>query len=728
MSAPEFVLKLPSLTQGRHLGISTCTKPHPGNTFIMADVSEAPTATGDMRTPSLDDQGQVPTPPLETSTVKGKGRQRLLRGIQRISSSPSLTNLRRSRSASAPYPSTTIGNLSCASLTGSGPSITPHSLRSATPQPSPLGMPSSQSSRPATPAQEFPFHDLLAARKVDGVQPTSSQGTIALPADLKYSRNDTASRARSRAASGAARKPVFRFWEKMPHEIQVHIFSFLDPRQLVQVSRVSKSFYRFCFDGQLWTRIDASEFYQDIPAESLSRIILAAGPFIKDLNLRGCVQVEHYKRAEVLAKACKNLINATLEGCRNFQKNTLHSLLESNNKLIHLNLTGLTAVSNKSCRIISESCPQLKSFNVSWCGKVDHRGIKAVIDGCTNLKDLLAGEVRGFEDLDLAKSIFETNRLEKLVLNGCAELTDEALKVMMHGVDPELDILTEIPLVPPRKLRHLNLSRCSQLTDDGVGSLGHLTPDLEGLQLSRCRSLTNAALEPILASTPRLTHLELEDLEHLTNDLLSEHLVKAPCASTLEHLSLSYCENLGDVGMLPVMQTCLSLQSVDLDNTRISDLTLAEAATMVNKRSRRVLKAGYKPKTTLKMVVYDCQNVTWTGIREVLFRNTQVRPLPGQQGRVTYPSEAISLKCFYGFQMTVDEHQKRVLRGDLDAAARLERKWADYMQATEEAGMGGSGHRRRRRRAREAHALMNQEDGAGAGRRRARTMGTCFVM
>lgn len=611
--------------------------------------------------------------------------------------------------------------------------MTPPSARSSTPQPSPLGMPSSQSSRPTTPGSEFPFYDSiesqLAVRKVRNGTFSSSQGTVALPADLTYARSEGASRVRSRAASGAALKPVFRIWDHLPHEIQLNIFSFLLPKQLVQASRVSKSFYRFCFDGQLWTSLDASEFYQDIPADSLARIIMTAGPFIKDLNLRGCVQVEHYKRAEVLAKACKNLINASLEDCRNFQKKTLHSLLESNDRLVHLNLTGLTAVSNKSCSIVANSCPQLESLNVSWCGKVDHRGIKAVIDGCTKLRDLRAGEVRGFDDLELAESIFDTNRLERLVLSGCSELTDEALKIMVHGVDPEVDILTEIPVVPARTIRHLDLSRCSQLTDEGVMALGHLTPNLEGLQLSRCRSLTDAALEPILASTPRLTHLELEDLEHLSNTLLSEHLVKAPCASTLEHLSLSYCENLSDVGMLPVLQNCVGLKSLDLDNTRVSDLTLAEAATMVSKRSNRTLEAGHKPEVTLRMVVYDCQNVTWTGIREVLFRNTQVRPLPGHPGLVTYPSESISLKCFYGFQMTVDEHQKRVLRGELDAAGRLERKWADYMQANEEAGVGGSGHRRRRRRARAAHALhLNEEDGGIGGRRRARTMGSCFMM
>jgi F-box/leucine-rich repeat protein 2/20 len=517
----------------------------------------------------------------------------------------------------------------------------------------------------------------------------------------------------------------------MPYEIHVYTLSFLLPKELVRASRVCKAFYRACFDGQLWTSLDASEYYKDIPAESLARIIMAAGPFIKNLNLRGCVQVEHYKRTEAIVKACKNLMNATLEGCRNFQKSTLHNLLRSNEKLVHLNLTGLAAVSNTSCKIIAESCPQLESFNISWCFKVEARGIKAVVQGCTKLRDLRAGEVKGFDNIDLANAIFETNNLERLVLSGCAELSDEALKVMMHGIDPEIDILTDRPVVPPRKLCHLDLSRCSNITDAGVKAIGYLTPELEGLQLSGCKSLTDAALEPIVASTPRLSHLELEDLDELTNVFLSEHLAKAPCATKLEHLSLSYCENLGDVGMLPVMQKCLSLKSIDLDNTRISDFVLAEAAHMVNKRSRRSMDAGGKPKETLHMVVYDCQNVTWTGIREVLFRNTQIKPSSLHPGRVTYPTEMISMKCFYGFQMTVDEHQKRVLRGDLEAASKLERKWADYMQASEEAGMGGSGHRRRRRRARETQALhLNEEDGGAVpnGRRRARTMGSCSVM
>jgi F-box/leucine-rich repeat protein 2/20 len=533
-----------------------------------------------------------------------------------------------------------------------------------------------------------------------------------------------------------SRNPNFDFWSDMPHEIKLSIFSFLRPKELVKASIVSKDFHRICYDGQLWTCFDASEFYTDIPAESLAKIIVSAGPFVKNLNLRGCVQVEHYKRAEVVVKACKNLINATLEGCRNFQRQTLHTLLSSNERLAHLNLTGLVAVNNATCKIVARSCPQLELFNVSWCTHMDVRGIRMVLDGCTRLRDLRAGEVRGFNNLEVAQTIFETNNLERLILSGCSDLDDAALQTMIHGLDPEVDILTDRPSTPVRKLRHLDLTRCNRLTSQGVKALAYKVPDLEGLQLSGCTALTDTALEDLLATTPQLTHLDLEELAELTNSILSEHLAKAPCAGRLEHLSISYCENLGDAGMLPVIRECTKLKTIDMDNTRISDLVLAEAAAMVRARSSRTTTAA-PPRTSLRMVVFDCQNVTWTGIREVLSRNAEIkRPSAraAEKGQLaTYPSEVIGLKCFYGWQMTVDEHMKRVLKGDLASAGRLERRWADYMMMNEEAGVPGAGVRRRRRRAREAAMLhADEEEGGvsmgGIGRRRRARSGGCTVM
>ncbi|KAK5664027.1 hypothetical protein OQA88_241 [Cercophora sp. LCS_1] len=647
---------------------------------------------------------------------KKSSRQRLLRGLQRISSSPAL-HLGRPRAASGPYER--HGTLSCVSLASSSSPFAQSSAGSSYfSHVSTAGGSSAPTSIPGSPLPESPAYDgiesVLAVRKVEA--PIAAPTTAAIPSELKK------------------KAKTFSLWASIPHEIKIHVLTFLLPKELVRASRTSRDFHTMCFDGQLWTCFDASEFYKEIPADSLAKIILSAGPFVKDLNLRGCVQVEHDKRAEILVKACKNLINATLEGCRNFQRATLHSLLKSNEKLANLNLTGLTAVNNATCKIIANSCPQLEMFNVSWCKSMDARGLKWVIEGCPKLKDLRAGEIKGFDNRDLAETIFKTNNLERLVLAGCDELDDNALKIMIQGTNPSFDVLTGRAIVPLRKLRHLDLSRCNRLTTQGVKILGYMVPDLEGLQLSFIRDLTDDAIEPIIESTPKLTHLEVEDLPDLTNSLLSETLAKAPCVPNLEHLSISSCENLGDVGMLPVFRNCSNLRSVFMDNTRVSDLSLAEAAAMVRGRTEPLESPESQPVVGLSLVVYDCQHVTWTGVREVLSRNAEkIKPKGGAAGQAAPPKEIITLKCFYGWQMTADEHTKRVLRGDVASAGRLERKWADYMQATEEAGVAGAGGRRRRRRLREAQQVHADEEeggtaGAVVGRRRARTAGGCLVM
>jgi F-box/leucine-rich repeat protein 2/20 len=73
---------------------------------------------------------------------------------------------------------------------------------------------------------------------------------------------------------------------------------------------------------------------------------------------------------------------------------------------------------------------------------------------------------------------------------------------MLAGQDPELDILTDIPLVPTSKLRHIDLSRCTRLTSVGVKTLAHLVPELEGLSLSGCTALTHSALADLFTEHP----------------------------------------------------------------------------------------------------------------------------------------------------------------------------------------------------------------------------------
>ncbi|KAL2271714.1 hypothetical protein VTJ83DRAFT_1085 [Remersonia thermophila] len=500
---------------------------------------------------------------------KKRGRDLLLRGLQHVSSSPSLSRAGRARSASSPC--SFSGTLSCVSLASTSSPFGQPSTGSYFSQSSATGNWSGHTSIRTSPIAESPSQmppeGLLAVRLAECASPAPTTAS-APPAVRRKRRN-------------------FSLWASMPHELKIYILSFLRPKELVRASRASKEFHGMCFDGQLWARLDASEFYRDISAEALAKIVVSAGPFVRDLNLRGCLQVENDHKTEAMVDACQNLVNVTLEGCRTFKRATLHRLLRTNAKLAYLNLTGLSTINNTTCDIIAESCPQLEVLNVSWCKHMDAGGLQTIVESCPRLRDLRAGEVKGFNSTSLAEAMFRSNSLERLSLPGCDDLDDKALTTMVQGRNPEIDVLTDIAMVPPRRLRHLDLSRCTRVTNHGVKALAHLVPDLQGLQLAGLTHLRNDGLAPVLATTPRLTHLELEECAGLTDAILYQHLARAPCAPHLEHLGLGYCERLTDKGVLPVLQACTRLRSVVMDNTRVSDLALAEAAAMVRERSAR---------------------------------------------------------------------------------------------------------------------------------------------
>lgn len=666
--------------------------------------------------------------PIERAPLKG--RHRLLHGLQRMGSSPSLKGISRSRSHSL-----RIGgkaSMSCVSLASAGSYAQSYASEMS------AGYSTAPTSVAPTPVGSPLADDKARVRTLAGDGPSS----IPLPSDVRPWSRDGQGTAGDYFSQPIRKKTQrranFNFWGDMPAEIRMHILRYLKPKEIVRCSSVSKSWHAMCFDGQLWSSLDTTEFYRDIPADALVGIITSAGPFVRNLNLRGCVQLREKWSQDGLVDACTNLENFSLEGCR-IDRTSVNCFLLQNTRLVHVNLSGLAGATNSAMKILAAHCPKVEHLNISWCHNIDTRGLRRVVEGCPNLKDLRAGEVRGFDDVDFMFELFKRNTLERLVLMNCDSLNDESLTALVEGVDSEIDVLTDRPMVPPRVLKHLDLTRCRGISDAGVLSFVGNVPNLEGLQLSKCHNLTDQAITSLLPTCPSLTHLELEELENLTNEVLKT-LSVSPCAPHLRHLCISYCENLGDAGMLPVLKTCPNLVSLDMDNTRISDLVLAEAASAVRKRNRsaRALSGSERPHIGLRVVAYDCANVTWTGVREVLSRNAEItRPSATSVSTTpTYPREIIGLKCFYNWQPTVEEHTKRVLRGDFAAAARLERKWADWMMLNEEAGMNGAGSRRRRRRAREAQLLhADEEEGGGAStggigrRRRARSgPGGCTVM
>ncbi|KFY10665.1 hypothetical protein V491_07538 [Pseudogymnoascus sp. VKM F-3775] len=247
---------------------------------------------------------QVEMEPVEPAP-KLKGRQRFLHSLQRISSSTSLKGLSRKRAMSNPYSSTSsrgsalsLSNIQ-SSQAGSSSSFARMVMgqQASTPTSGGSTPPMSMNGPLSPPIKPWMVN---LGDGMPGSSLTSHPGIQKGGSDIiEVSEGYFAPQATLSAVKPRTPNPNFDFWGNLPEELRLSVLSHLRPKELVRASIVSRLFHSMCFDGQLWTCFDASEFYTAIPAESLAKIVEAAGPFVKDLNLRGCVQVEHYNRADV---------------------------------------------------------------------------------------------------------------------------------------------------------------------------------------------------------------------------------------------------------------------------------------------------------------------------------------------------------------------------------------------------------------------------------------------
>lgn len=215
--------------------------------------------------------------------------------------------------------------------------------------------------------------------------------------------------------------------------------------------------------------------------------------------------------------------------------------------------------------MIAHSCPTIETLDVSFCTNADGHGLRRVAEACKNLRQLRACQLK-VSDMNFFQAIFRNNTMEKLYLGDCNFVSDECIRIMVEGVEPELHILTGRSTAPPRKLVYLDLGRCRLLTDAALRHLAGNVPLLEGLEISGLVTLTDLGLAPLLETVPRLSHLDMEECGELSNSTLS-NIARSPAARTLVHLQVSGCENMGDTGMVELLRCCTKLKNLEMDNS-----------------------------------------------------------------------------------------------------------------------------------------------------------------
>jgi F-box/leucine-rich repeat protein 2/20 len=473
-------------------------------------------------------------------------------------------------------------------------------------------------------------------------------------------------------------------------------------------------------------------------------MLISAGPFIRYLNLRGCIQV---KSNDLLCLATRttNLVSLSLEGCCQIKdSSSISSLLSGNPFLKTLDVSGLVGINDEVAFEIAKSCSNLEDLDLGWCYILTSAGLLGIVSSCrkiTRLRLCESNAFKGYRASSVMSALRDLENLQVLVLTGCRHITDEMLRFYLlgHQVDPQ----PENEEIYPLPVRQLNLSRIANISDATLRNMAGATPYLQRLELSggsNGTSFTNAGFAALLPHVPNLTHLDLED-NHLITDATLQLLASLPIAKSLIHLQLSYCSEITDVGLIRILQKCTHLRNLEVDNTQAGDAMLMEAPRLISRRSSSSSSPS-KP-VGLRIAAYDCGSITWVGISEILAQNLALSKAHNNPRRNstdstfnddTYcsPVPIIRLKCTFEWQRVVDAHTRRCLRGEYAAAEQIALGFSRWMMEEAEDGAWGGGHTRRRRR--RALGLAEQGEEAfimGIGRRRLRAFSapsSCLVM
>uniref|UniRef100_A0A8C9KL40 F-box/LRR-repeat protein 2 n=1 Tax=Panthera tigris altaica TaxID=74533 RepID=A0A8C9KL40_PANTA len=297
--------------------------------------------------------------------------------------------------------------------------------------------------------------------------------------------------------------------KKLPKELLLRIFSFLDIVTLCRCAQISKAWNILALDGSNWQRIDLFNFQTDVEGRVVENISKRCGGFLRKLSLRGCIGVGD-SSLKTFAQNCRNIEHLNLNGCTKITDSTCYSLSRFCSKLKHLDLT--------SC-----GCRNLEYLNLSWCDQITKDGIEALVRGCRGLKALL---LRGCVRLPAARGAPSPGVLE---MSFRSRFTPSVLlfrrsphQVLGSGVERVCLQITDSTLIQLSvhcpKLQALSLSHCELITDDGILHLSNSTcghERLRVLELDNCLLITDVALEH-LENCRGLERLELYDCQQVT--------------------------------------------------------------------------------------------------------------------------------------------------------------------------------------------------------------------
>ncbi|KAG8760214.1 hypothetical protein FRC14_003645 [Serendipita sp. 396] len=357
-------------------------------------------------------------------------------------------------------------------------------------------------------------------------------------------------------------------------------------RELIKLTRVSKSWMVLALDGQLWQSFDLKAFPGLAPS-LVMKIAQGAGAFVHTLNLQGHTYLKPSSLVAISsslslsveqASPVTQLTTINLVGCATLTNHSLHFLLLRSPNVRNLYLHGLDCVTSATLSdILGPRCPRLVVLDIRRCHHVSASGLSSFAVQCHTralaertpcpLKVLKIAGVKG-TDVEVMRNVGRAfPRLQVLDASYCRDLTDECFSAFVEWpttttITGESSAGTEMagdtgstlfgkfvelssreagldPGDPSRhlrritSLRHLNVSGCRHISDKACSNLAYCVPRLEFLEMAAVGGeVKDEGLVRLFRTTKLIKRIDLEDASEITD--MGSEIVAIDCRAVSE--------------------------------------------------------------------------------------------------------------------------------------------------------------------------------------------------
>ncbi|XP_006825615.1 F-box/LRR-repeat protein 12-like [Saccoglossus kowalevskii] len=299
---------------------------------------------------------------------------------------------------------------------------------------------------------------------------------------------------------------------KLPDNIMLDIFSFMDTHDKCRVARVCKSWNRLINDKSLWQHVDLQNCRVNL--RNVWKVVRNhLSTSLKSLKLRGFLN--SVKNTECLSNA---VLMDLKERCPNLK---YLEVVEANFGALEVTSLpkSLATLVLRSCQLPMRwfkgmkehnALPELEYLDLTRCTRIAQFDLRDIAIR-KHIKVLKLSNCYRINDTGVQHITEEFPDLEVLELNAC-DITDLSL----HHISRHL-----------KKLKMLNLSQCVSLSDSGVVSLSTLK-SLHWLSVYQCHKLSEDGIVQVARSMKSLTYFNVSGVKNVTNE--TKELIKVALA------------------------------------------------------------------------------------------------------------------------------------------------------------------------------------------------------